>query len=179
MGYNFMNHCTFYTIDLNKIPDSKFVNLLKEDYGLDDNQNYIALDGLSIEDYRLKQGFDCFGDSIDYDDIEFDDEQLEETLKSYLGDYNYYLVFAQGCRWNGESGYKICTNINEVVYRDYDVTLEVESELSGRDGIVCREYSHDRPTGSDTVIMGITAEEYDQLEEMDFREIEEFVNSFK
>ena len=170
---NILESCTHYTIDLLKLfeIDSKKAEEILSDYGLDADTHYFDVLGTDLDDFPTEV--------IDYSSAEFDNYELEDLLNSYLGNHPHYLVFASGCRWNGASGYKFCENITDTVARNYDVTLDLQESVSDR-AIKCRESSHDVPMGSTTIIVGISEDEYDDLSEKEFKDVEDFaMNIFK
>ena len=121
---------------------------------------------------------------IDFTDIpEYGGTYWEETGKKvmscFLRPANHYLVFAGGCRWNGASGYTITDSIEKTVERDYEVAITpVVGTPSGKT-LVCRESSHDVPTGSETVIIALTDEEYEALEDAYFEKVSEFAEEYR
>lgn len=170
---NILESCTHYAIDLLKLfeIDPKKAKEIMSDYGLDADTHYFDALGTDLDDFPTEV--------IDYNSAEFDNDELEELLISYLGNHPHYLVFASGCRWNGASGYKFCENIIDTVARNYDVTLDLQEYIDDR-AIKCREASHDVPMGSTTIIVGISEEEYDDLSEKEFKDVEDFaMNIFK
>ena len=163
--------CTEYDVNVEKC-NPQVRDLLIDEFGLtEENGMMINLTGEEIAKYGVNAS------AIDYDSAEYLEEMLEDILYSKLGKYPYYLVFASGCKWNGASGYKFCTNIIDTVTRDYDISISIIEE--GKHAIKCRESSHDVPTGSTTYICGVTEDEYEKLENASFDEIESFaINKF-
>ena len=158
--------CTMYRIDTDKL-DSEQRKMLFDDIGLVEGEP-LWLDGTSIDAYEIPS------DAVVWESGEFDELALEDELGLWLnGQYPHYLVFANACRWNGASGYKFCDNIVDTVYRDYDVSIDIQKEI--KNGFVARESSHDVPMGSQTVVLGLTEDEYEQLVDAEFDEIERFV----
>lgn len=172
---NILESCTIYYINLSKIKNPELLNYLKEELEVDDNSIY-AIYGNTLEDITQKFNSQEVYDAIDFNMTDFDEDYLEDILLNTLGNWPHYLVFASGVKWNGVSGYGIFEDIKRTVYRDYDVSLYLEEEIKDR-AMKCLESSHDRPTGSTTYIIGISNDEYEDLEEMDFNEIEQFVHS--
>lgn len=165
---NILAECTLYPIDILKLSEKTREELEKE-YSIDSDCTSILINGNDVEKLSIPE------EAIDYDGVEFDSDTLEDVMTSYLGKHPYYLVFGQGMRYNGASGYKIVSNIIETCTRDYDISLSIVEDL-GNDTIICIESSHDVPTGHKTIMIGLTNEEADGLEEYDFNEVEEFVN---
>lgn len=177
MGLNILDSVTHYAVDMNKV-DEETKKKMEEDYGALDTElsdsERIEPDWMDMTAHDIdRYGIDS--DAVNWESGEFMEDELEWLLESYLNSHPHYLVFAAGCRWNGASGYKFCEDIKETVYRSYDVTLTLEEQ--GESCIKCRESSHDVPMGSTTIIVGISEEEYEQLEDADFDEIEKFALS--
>jgi hypothetical protein len=168
MGLNILDSVNYYTVNIDKI-DEETKKKMEEEYGSLENETFLSICMCDIDKFNIDYN------AVNWDSGEFMEEELEWLLESYLNEHPYYLVFASGCRWNGASGYKICTNINDTVYRDYEVTLTLEEQ--GKDCIKCRESSHDVPMGSTTIIIGLTNEEYEKLEDASFEEVEKFAMS--
>ena len=164
---NILGSCTFYDVNLLKIPADIREKLDKE-FDFDADSSEVRLSEETIDKYNIPS------ETVDYDSCDFDEDELEYTLEDLIGNHPNYLVFASGCRWNGASGYTFCDNITDTVKRNYEISLRLVEQF--KNGIECIESSHDVPTGSHTYIIGITDEERDSLEDADFSEIEEFVN---
>lgn len=173
---NILENCTIYYINLDKIKNSELLNTLQEELGVDNNTGVYSIYGNILEDLAQKFNYQEVYDAIDFNMTEFDEDSLEDILLNSLGNWPHYLVFASGVRWNGNSGFAVFEDIKRTVYRDYDVTLELEEEIKDR-GIKCRESSHDVPMGSTTYIIGISEDESEDIDEMDFDEVEHFVHS--
>lgn len=168
MGLNILDSVTYYSVNLEKV-DSEIKKKMDEEYGSLDGETFLSISMHDIDKFNIDY------DAVNWDSSEFMDDELEWLLESYLNNHPYYLVFASGCRWNGASGYKICSDIKDTVYRGYDVTLILEEQ--GKNCIKCRESSHDVPMGSTTIIIGLSNEEYEKLEDAEFDEIEQFAMS--
>ena len=111
-------------------------------------------------------------DNIDYDF--WDDYLFDETMTEYLKRANRYLVFAIGVRWNGASGYKFADDYSGAIFRSYDNSMYPVKCSKGKKTLVCKEYSHDVPMGSTTIIVALTDKEYDKLNNSDFGTVESF-----
>lgn len=169
MGLNILDSVTYYKVDLEKI-DAETRKRIEEDYGsLEEDNSYITITAHDIDRFNINS------EAVDWHTGEFMEDELEWLLESYLNSHPHYLVFASGCRWNGSSGYMFCEDIKNTVYRNYDITLTIEEQ--GESCIKCRESSHDVPMGSTTIIVGLTEDEYERLEDAEFDEIEDFVMS--
>ena len=166
-----LESCTEYTVDVTRI-NKESLDKLINDFGNDlTDMHYVRFTGDIISKYEINE------DAIDYDSVDFLDNLLEDILESRIGKHPHYLVFAKGVRWNGSSGYSIVEDIKKTCYKDYDVTLNIIKEISGK-AIICRESSHDVPMGSTTIIIGINEEQFEKFKDSDFSIIEQFAYSF-
>lgn len=162
--------CTYYTVDMCKLSNDKILEL-RESLSInteDDTKIYMSKTNI--------EKFDIPDIAIDYDSLDFDEDELEYILEEYLGSHNFYLVFGNNIRWNGESGYTIVDNIIDTVKRNYDCSINI-IENPNKDVIICMESSHDCSTGSQVIIIGLTNQEYELLEELDFDDISNFVET--
>lgn len=171
MAYNGMNiieACTYYDFKGTLTPeDIKVIRDAGFDYEEGEYQN---IDGQSISDWKLE-------DYVVWESADFDDLECQDLLESWVGRHHHYLVFASGCRWNGASGYTICDNVLDTIRRNYDVTICYRKHIEGR-ALICDESSHDVPMGSTTIIVGLTDDEYEKLEDAEFSEVEAFAEQF-
>ena len=177
MKLNILDSVTYYDVNLNKV-DDEIKKKIEEDFGAIDTElpdsEKIEPDWLNMTAHDIdRYGIDS--SAVDWDSGEFIEEELEWLLESYLNSHPHYLVFASGCRWNGASGYTFCENITDTVKRNYEISLVLEEQ--GESSIKCIESSHDVPTGSTTIIVGLTEEEYERLEDAEFSEVEKFAMS--
>lgn len=158
--------CTYYSFKDDLTPEA--IQEIK-DAGCDwDEDGYNSVDGDTVSKNNLE-------DYIEYESAEFDDLECTDLLESWIGNHSHYLVFANGCRYNGASGYTVCNKILDVLRRPYEATFIYKNHIEGR-ALICSESSHDVPMGSTTVIIGLTDEEYDKIEyDFDFNEVKEFV----
>ena len=124
------------------------------------------------EDYDLVESGALYDDDGNY--VDFDEDIVCENIAEYLKKANKYLVFASGCRWNGASGYKFADDYFGTISRSYDVSIYPESYSKGKKTLVCREYSHDVPMGSTTIIVALTDKEYERLSHSSFSDVEQF-----
>lgn len=168
---NLFDLCTTYSVNIIQFSE-ELREKLENYYGpIDADCPYITLCATEINELEIPEEY------IDYDSMEFDEDSFEEILENKIGKYPYYLVFANSCTYNGMDGYKICNNIISTCSRPYEISLYLEKEINGK-AIVCKESSHDVPMGSTTIIVGLTNEEYEKLEDANFSEIEEFANKY-
>ena len=172
MGLNILDSVTYYDVNLNKV-DDEIKKKMEEDFGTLDTElpdsDWLNMTLHDIDRYGIDSS------AVNWDSGEFMEDELEWLLESYLNSHPHYLVFASGCRWNGASGYTFCENITDTVKRRYEISLVLEEQ--GESSIKCIESSHDVPTGSTTIIVGLTEEEYERLEDADFSEVEKFAMS--
>ena len=166
MAINILESCTYYKVDLRKIPADTRETIIK-DAGLEKDQVFYTESGDNLEYYHIP------ADAVNWESAYFEEDELVELLREYLNVHKHYLVFAKNCTWNGSSGYTFCDDIAETCYRDYDITLILEK--TGKDAILCTESSHDVPCGAPTYIVGLSEKEYDKLQNASFDEIEKFV----
>lgn len=161
--------CTSYLVDLTEL-DNNLRETIMDDLNCVDT--IVRIYGTEIEEYDIDSS------AIDYSSAEFDESILLDTLECHINDFPHYLVFASGCRWNGTSGYKFCTKLLDTVYRDYDVSIWIKKSIDSK-VMICKESSHDVPTGSNTYIIGLTSKEYNKLKDAEFEDIEEFISQYK
>ena len=160
-----LEQCTEYSVDLTKV-NQHDLEILQEDFALSNEDTTLNLYGDDIITYGIF-------DAADWSTGEFNEEMFEELIDTFIEDYPYYLVFAQGVRWNGASGYKVCDSKIKCFERGYDVGFYMDN-YNGR-YMSLLESSHDVPAGGTTYVIGITSEEAEKIEEMEFKEVEEFV----
>ena len=163
---NILAACTFYDVDLLKL-DKDLYDTLAHDYSIDADCPVLRIPETDIEHYNIPS------EAIDWDSCEFDEYDLEDIMEGYIGKYPHYLVFASGCKWNGASGYKLCDNILQTVYRNYEISLSFVEKGKRKTEFI--ESSHDVPTGSTTYIVGLTEKEYNKLVDAEFEEVERFL----
>jgi len=114
---------------------------------------------------------------IDYDTQRFDEFELDSLLSGILEPSNYYLVYASGMTWDGSDGYKTFDKYQtaDMFRREYEVAIYPEECAADGKVLLCKEFSHDAPTGSSTVIIGLTEDEYDKIEnEWEPKQVREF-----
>ena len=153
-------------VDLEKVPEG-----IQEQIGCYyDDVRYISLGLDEVESLDIPY------EAIDQSDVEYDEEAADDTLASLVKPAPAYLVFAQGCRWNGASGYKVCDRLLDTIQRNYDVTILPVAVSKGGKILQCRESSHDVPMGSITYIIALTAAERMALENYEFSDVSAFVD---
>ena len=146
----------------------------------EDTLNRLSADGFDTENYHIEMSsadiekYDIPYEAINWQSSFYDPDTARETLQSLLKPAKEYLVFAYGCRWNGASGYTICSSVLDTVRRDYDCHITPLLVSKGGKILMCRESSHDVPTGSSTYIIALTEREANEIECMDFSEVRAF-----
>ena len=159
-----------YIVDAGKL-DPKEKEKIAKDYDLldyeGDDKEYFDIAAVDEDNYDIP--YDAIVE--EYWD---DEETIEESLEDYIKKGDKYLVYAYGVRWNGADGYKIAKSRVDAITRDYEVTISVDSEYTGK-ATKCRESSHDVPMGSTTYIIPISNAEAEEIEDMSFSEVQSFV----
>lgn len=166
---NILNSCTSYSVDL-LVAGEDIRKNIEESWGsLDADCQEVVMNLNDIEKYDIP------AEAIDFDSVEFDEDELKDILEDLIGKHPHYLVFGRGMRWNGVSGYRFCDDIVSTCHRDYDISLVLKEK--GKNAIMCLESSHDVPLGHYTYIIGLSEEDYAKLDCVDFDEISQFVNT--
>lgn len=161
-GINIQEIGTYYSV-----PFENLKKEYKEEYEDIKNEDGTLL----LAESTLNEMVENF-DNVYFDYI--DRDEIEEFIDSLLANYNNYLVIAYNSTWRGQTGYNIVDSKNECFYRDYDVTQNIiGSSVKGKI-LKIREYSHDVPTGHDTIIIGLTDTEYEKLVYSDFDSVIKF-----
>lgn len=111
---------------------------------------------------------DCGEFVENYNNIkyEFTEEiEIEDTINNFMNyqKYNHYLVVLFNCRWTNASGYKFFNNYKECFYRDYECSMYVIGSCKSGKYLELKEYHHDKPTGHNSVIIGLTDNEFYKL----------------
>lgn len=149
------------------VPFENLKEEYKEEYEDMQNENGILFLDESTAN-EIVENFDNV--YLDYTDT----DEIDEFIDNLLANYNNYLVVAYNSNWRGQTGYNIVDSKNECFYRDYDVTQNIiGSSVKGKI-LKIREYSHDVPTGHDTIIIGLTDTEYEKLVYSDFDSVIKF-----
>lgn len=161
-GINIQEIGTYYSV-----PFENLKKEYKEEYEDIKNEDGTLL----LAESTLNEMVENF-DNVYFDYI--DRDEIEEFIDSLLANYNNYLVIAYNSTWRGQTGYNIVDSKNECFYRDYDVTQNViGSSVKGKI-LKIREYSHDVPMGHDTIIIGLTDNEYEKLVYSNFESVIKF-----
>lgn len=109
-----------------------------------------------------------------YDGADFDYDELEAKLQQFIRPSKHYLVFAYGVRWDGANGYMFANSLRKAIFRNYETSIYPISATQNGKTLVCRECSHDVPTGARTVIIALTDTEYECLCRRGFNAIQDF-----
>ena len=141
--------------DIDKNDKSDFVSLTKKDFDK------------VIDIYKIE---------YDYTDGQEIDNFLS-NLMNYKK-YDYFLVVLFNATWNGASGYKIFKDYFNAFFRDYDNTMYYVGGTKGGKAITLREYSHDKPLGYNSAIVGLTEREYNKLSNCNIEKIIDFGRKF-
>lgn len=143
--------------------------LMEAGYDADEDD---MCDMLEADIERLNVPYDAVNWDNGYDSSEEHADYMEQLLKSA----NHYLVFAQGCCWDGASGYLLTESTEKLVRLSYDTSIYPTATSRGKKVLQCREYSHDVPMGSTTYLIALTDREYQILANATFAEVEKFVS---
>ncbi|HCA34640.1 MAG TPA: hypothetical protein DEP00_06225 [Lachnospiraceae bacterium] len=117
-------------------------------------------------------------DLYDIGEDVLDDDELYNMLRQSIKYSPYYLVYAYGVRWNGADGYMFAGDIRDAFVRDYDCEFLYDRSVKNGKGLVVTEYSHDCPTGSAVVIVGLTEKQKRLLEDAEFYEVSQFAEQY-
>lgn len=165
---NILAKCTYYAVNLLKLSEKERAKV-EETFSIDADCSTLMMSEESINILNLPE------ESIDYENSEFDQDELEQTLIDYVGKWPFYLIYGNHIRWNGANGYMITDKITDIVLkRDYDCSINI-IENPKSNVFIGLESSHDVPTGARITVIGITSEEADKLNDSDFDIIEKFV----
>lgn len=163
-----------YFIDNTDISDlsDEAKEALFSDFGVDEDileESVIALSAADVEKYGLVPHF--------LTDTEWNDDAFNDVMDKYIKESDHYLVFASGCRWNGASGYRIANSKAEIVSRGYDAIITPVAGSRHRKVLVCRESSHDVPTGARTIVVALSQAEYEKLQYADFADVKAYAET--
>ena len=147
--------------------DEETLAKIRETYDIDEDC-MLMMTGQDIEDL-----------DVPYDAVDWSwGEEIEGFDEEIIKPANHYLVFAQGVRWNGASGYTFAKTFGDALYRDYDHTMYIKNISKHKKAILFREHSHDVPMGNPTVVIALTDREYDSLKDREFSRVEEFAQQY-
>lgn len=88
------------------------------------------------------------------------------SMKPYIREANYYLVYLKNSTWRNASGFCIVEDIERVLDRGYNHAMYLEDSVADGKVLVCKEYHHDKPLGHPSYIVALTDEECSSLKSM-------------
>lgn len=145
----------------------------KDDYWIDEND----------EDWLLSIRYDELDVLIDETDFEdygdFDENEFDDFVKDLVEKANNYLMIGYKSNWRGQTGYKIVNNLKDVFIRDYDCSQYVIGGSLDNKVLSIKESHHDCPMGFECLVVALTDEEFEKLDNMKFEDIIEFGNKKK
>lgn len=96
-------------------------------------------------------------------DYEYDDDIVLAELEGVIKQAPHYIVMCHNCTWNGASGFLLTEDLAEAFQREYEASIYPLSTSKGGKCLICKESSHDVPTGSKTSITALTESEYNWI----------------
>lgn len=115
-------------------------------------------------------------DDIDPNWADFNASAYTDYVSNLLSG-RHFLVVAKGCRWDGANGYGLYTEMEDALYRGYDVEQVIKEKSDKYFKLI--ESSHDVPMGHASYVVSLTNTECDKvqnwLENREFEKIDEFV----
>lgn len=88
------------------------------------------------------------------------------SMKPYIREANYYLVYLKNSTWRNASGFCIVGDIERVLDRGYDCAVYLKGSVADGKVLVCKEYHHDKPLGHPSYVVALTDEECSSLKAM-------------
>lgn len=88
------------------------------------------------------------------------------SMKPYIREANYYLVYLKNSTWRNASGFCIVGDVERVLDRGYNHSMYLEDSVADGKVLVCKEYHHDKPLGHPSYIVALTDEECSSLKVM-------------
>lgn len=88
------------------------------------------------------------------------------SMKPYIREANYYLVYLKNSTWRSASGFCIVGDVERVLDRGYNHSMYLEDSIAEGKVLVCKEYHHDKPLGHPSYIVALTDEECSSLKVM-------------
>ena len=168
---NIIGSCITYDVDLNKVSqDIRQAIYLELDVTKLD-KSIITLSKNKIDDLHIPAS------AIDYSSEEFFEEDLDAMLLSLVGNYNYYFVFNENAEYNGLKGFTILNNRIDLCKPNTN-DLYLDSVIKQNKAIKCIETTFYNSTGVETIIIGLTNLEYENIKNADYFTAKEFVESF-
>lgn len=162
-------------IDIQKIGNYYIVPIddLKDEYKNDFDEEEKSVSLLEEDLYMCKTL-----DNIEFDfyDEDLVDDYIEDLMSHKK--YHHYLVALFSAKWNGASGVKIFNDYKECFYRDYECSMYVDKKSSHKKWVKLREYHHDKPLGHNSIIIGLTDNEYKKMKNKNIYELLEYARGF-
>lgn len=159
--------CTWYSLYLNKVKNKELFKVLQ---GYDRVLGVVSINGTNIEALEKQYGQGTLTDAVGIASAEVLEDRLEAVLEGFIGKFPYYLVYSENVEEDGISGYKLCKEITNTVTRSFDFPDSLVYIKDIKNGIECKE------DGSTTYIIGLTADEYENINGADFDKVSNFVN---
>lgn len=149
---------------------------IKDEYkswmdGTYDEEEYVCIYYRDIDEFCI--------DIFNYEwclGSDFDEDEYDWYINSLIKNANHYLVCAYNCTWDNRSGYRFADNVQDSLYRDYDVHQYVTGSSRGGKVLLISESSHDCPMGYGVCVIALTKKEYDRLEDSDWDTVMKFAN---
>lgn len=88
------------------------------------------------------------------------------SMKPYIREANYYLVYLKNSTWRNASGFCIVGDIERVLDGGYDCAVYLKDSVADGKVLVCKEYHHDKPLGHPSYVVALTDEECSSLKAM-------------
>lgn len=157
----------YYTVPVKNIYENK-----RGEFDFETLEDRILLDKYTLDSGEYIEDWD----NIDYDYT--DEIEFYDTI-DYLMDnkkYNKFLVVLFNSRWNGASGAKIFDSYEDCFKRGYDCSMFINGSSKTGKYLKLREYHHDVPMGHNSIIIGLTDREYQNLENKDIQSLIDYAS---
>lgn len=159
----------YYSVPIENLYENR-----RGEFDFEEEETSVLLDHATIyDDNTYVQNYDNI--EYDYTD-EYENSEFIHALMNYKA-YDHYLVVLFGATWNGASGYRFFDKYDECFYRDYDASMYVTGASVKGKCLTLREHHHDVPMGHRSIIIGLTENEYQKLENKDVQEIIEYAEN--
>ena len=139
--------------------------------------NYVFDDDID-EDWLVNIGLDELDnliDETDYEDYgEFDDIEFDDFVGELIKKTEHYLIVAYNSNWRGQTGYKFVNSIRDIFIRDYECSQYVMGGNKDNSILSLKEFHHDCPMGFECVVIALTDEQFENLENAKFDDIVSF-----
>jgi hypothetical protein len=112
-------------------------------------------------------------DYIDYYNWTFDEDNYHEELRNITNHdkHEAFLIVFYNANWQGSTGIRIERDYRKILDFDYDVTIyHKATEETMRQFNVFKVYSHDVPMGGTCLVVGLTYEELELVEDKSWEE---------